>query len=85
MISFTVSKDWNTALLSFNGRITRLHAVRSRLCRHCELRRQTDSRGASACLLIHRSDPSSTATCINPFDRRIISWKKIPERRARNA
>ena len=85
MISFTVSKDQNTALLSFNGRVTRLHAVKSRLCTGCELRRQTDDCGVSACRLLYLADPKIPPFCMDRPDREIISWKKIPERRARNA
>lgn len=84
MISFTVSKDWNTALLDFNGRVTRLHAARSRLCRNCELRRQTDGYGAQACRLLYLAAPETTLFCMDRPDRKFISWKKIPERRARN-
>ena len=85
MISFTVSKDRNAAVLDFNGRVTRLHAVRSRLCGNCELRRQTDGCGVPACWLLYWTGLGNSRSCTDRHDGRSISWKKIPERRTRNA
>lgn len=85
MISFTVSKDRNTAVLDFDGRVTRLHAVKSKLCTGCELRRQTDGHGITACRLLYLAAHEAPLLCIDRPDRKFISWKKIPERRARNA
>ena len=85
MISFTVSKDRNTAVLDLNGRVTRLHAVKSRLCADCELRRQTDGCGVPACHLLYQATPKTPLFCTGRPGCKDISWKKIPERKPRNA
>lgn len=86
MISFTVSKDQNTAVLTIDGRAVRLRARRGNShyiyhCAGCELYKRRDNSGISACEAMTRQFGVPLVTFCTPAERadgRSVIWKEGP-------
>lgn len=82
MISFAVSKDQNTAVLTIDGRAVRLRAWHGNsLCTCCELYRRLDNSGISACEAVIRQSGVPLVTFCTPDERadgRSVIWEEAP-------
>ena len=82
MISFTVSKDQTTAVLTIDGRAVRLRTRRGNLCcPGCELFKRQDNSGISACEALTRQSGALRVTFCTPTDRedgRSVIWEEAP-------
>ena len=81
MISFTVSKDQNAAVLTADGCAVRLRADNGRSCRGCVLNKPHDAPGIYACEALNRQTGAYPVTFCTPAERadgRTVIWKEAP-------